>query len=46
MLTGTDRSHVILRPEDHAVLGESDFGMPGLVAIESAPSSACRRPAP
>jgi redox-sensitive bicupin YhaK (pirin superfamily) len=26
---------VILAPEDHAVLGESDFGMPGLKAIES-----------
>lgn len=25
----------MLRPEDHVVLGESDFGMPGLVAIES-----------
>jgi redox-sensitive bicupin YhaK (pirin superfamily) len=26
---------VILEPEDHAVLGESDFGMPGLEAVES-----------
>lgn len=32
---GTDRGHLILRPEDHVVLGASDFGMPGLVAIES-----------
>ena len=31
----TDRGYVILRPEDHVVLGESDFGMPGLNAIES-----------
>jgi redox-sensitive bicupin YhaK (pirin superfamily) len=26
---------VVIRPEDHAVLGPDDFGMPGLVAIES-----------
>lgn len=26
---------VVLEPEDHAVLGESDFGMPGLTAVES-----------
>lgn len=26
---------MILAPEDHAVLGESDFGMPGLKAVES-----------
>jgi redox-sensitive bicupin YhaK (pirin superfamily) len=31
----TDRPYLILRPEDHVVLGESDFGMPGLTAIES-----------
>ena len=31
----TDRDYVILLPEDHVVLGESDFGMPGLTAIES-----------
>jgi redox-sensitive bicupin YhaK (pirin superfamily) len=30
-----DRGYMILRPEDHVVLGESDFGMPGLIAIES-----------
>jgi redox-sensitive bicupin YhaK (pirin superfamily) len=34
MATAT-RPYLILRPEDHVVLGESDFGMPGLVAIES-----------
>jgi len=27
--------YLILRPEDHVVLGESDFGMPGLAAVES-----------
>lgn len=27
--------YLVLRPEDHVVLGESDFGMPGLVALES-----------
>src|SRR6266542_7064769 len=27
--------YLILRPEDHVVLGESDFGMPGLTAIEA-----------
>src|SRR5919204_3663017 len=26
---------LVLRPEDHVVLGESDFGMPGLTAIEA-----------
>ena len=31
----SDRGYVILLPEDHVVLGESDFGMPGLTAIES-----------
>src|SRR5919109_538914 len=34
MATAT-RPYLILRPEDHVVLGESDFGMPGLIAIES-----------
>jgi redox-sensitive bicupin YhaK (pirin superfamily) len=34
MATAT-RPYLILQPEDHVVLGESDFGMPGLVAIES-----------
>lgn len=29
------RPYVLLAPEDHAVLGESDFGMPGLNALES-----------
>jgi redox-sensitive bicupin YhaK (pirin superfamily) len=33
--TAVDRGYLILAPEDHVVLGESDFGMPGLVAIES-----------
>jgi redox-sensitive bicupin YhaK (pirin superfamily) len=27
--------YLILRPEDHVVLGESDFGMPGLTAVEA-----------
>jgi redox-sensitive bicupin YhaK (pirin superfamily) len=30
-----DRPYLLLRPEDHVVLGESDFGMPGLTAVES-----------
>ena len=30
-----DRPFVVLAPEDHVVLGESDFGMPGLTAAES-----------
>ena len=30
-----DEPFLILDPEDHAVLGESDFGMPGLKAVES-----------
>jgi redox-sensitive bicupin YhaK (pirin superfamily) len=34
MATAT-RPYLILQPEDHVVLGESDFGMPGLIAIES-----------
>jgi redox-sensitive bicupin YhaK (pirin superfamily) len=29
------RQYIILKPEDHAALGESEFGMPGLLAIES-----------
>jgi redox-sensitive bicupin YhaK (pirin superfamily) len=27
--------YVILRPEDHTLLGETDFGMPGLKAVEA-----------
>jgi redox-sensitive bicupin YhaK (pirin superfamily) len=27
--------YLILGPDDHVVLGESDFGMPGLIAVES-----------
>jgi redox-sensitive bicupin YhaK (pirin superfamily) len=27
--------YLLLAPEDHVTLGESDFGMPGLVAVES-----------
>jgi redox-sensitive bicupin YhaK (pirin superfamily) len=27
--------YLVLRPQDHVVLGESDFGMPGLKAIEA-----------
>jgi redox-sensitive bicupin YhaK (pirin superfamily) len=27
--------YLVLHPDDHVVLGESDFGMPGLVALES-----------
>lgn len=27
--------YLVLTPEEHAVLGESDFGMPGLTALES-----------
>jgi redox-sensitive bicupin YhaK (pirin superfamily) len=27
--------YIVLRREDHAVLGESDFGMPGLTAVEA-----------
>jgi redox-sensitive bicupin YhaK (pirin superfamily) len=33
--TETSPTHVVLRPEDHVVLGESDFGMPGLKAAEA-----------
>ena len=35
MQTEAPPSYVILRPEDHAVLGEADFGMPGLKAVEA-----------
>ena len=34
MATAT-RPYLILGPEDHVSLGESDFGMPGLIAVES-----------
>lgn len=27
--------YLVLRPEEHVVLGESDFGMPGLTAVEA-----------
>jgi redox-sensitive bicupin YhaK (pirin superfamily) len=30
-----EASYMVLAPEDHVILGESDFGMPGLIAIES-----------
>ena len=30
-----DHPYLILRPEDHVTLGEADFGMAGLTAIES-----------
>jgi redox-sensitive bicupin YhaK (pirin superfamily) len=30
-----ERRYLILGPDDHVVLGESDFGMPGLIAVES-----------
>jgi redox-sensitive bicupin YhaK (pirin superfamily) len=35
MATATTRRYLLLDPEDHVVLGESDFGMPGLTASES-----------
>lgn len=35
MATATKRPYLILGPKDHVVLGESDFGMPGLTAIEA-----------
>jgi redox-sensitive bicupin YhaK (pirin superfamily) len=35
MRASPDRSYLILHPEDHVVLGESDFGMPGLKAVEA-----------
>jgi redox-sensitive bicupin YhaK (pirin superfamily) len=33
--TEHSRTYLVLRPEDHAFLGEADFGMPGLKAIEA-----------
>ncbi|HJP66812.1 MAG TPA: pirin family protein [Actinomycetota bacterium] len=30
-----DLPYLLLDPDDHVVLGESDFGMPGLTAVES-----------
>jgi redox-sensitive bicupin YhaK (pirin superfamily) len=35
MATATVRPYLVLGPEDHKVLGESDFGMPGLTAVEA-----------
>jgi redox-sensitive bicupin YhaK (pirin superfamily) len=35
LMNAQEQRMVILAPEDHAVLGESDFGMPGLKAVES-----------
>jgi redox-sensitive bicupin YhaK (pirin superfamily) len=35
MATATTRPYLVLAPEDHVVLGESDFGMPGLEAVEA-----------
>jgi redox-sensitive bicupin YhaK (pirin superfamily) len=35
MTTATTRPYLVLEPDDHVVLGESDFGMPGLRAVES-----------
>jgi redox-sensitive bicupin YhaK (pirin superfamily) len=35
MATTTNRPYVVLGPEDHVVLGESDFGMAGLTAVEA-----------
>lgn len=35
MTTATTRPYLVLRPEDHVVLGEAEFGMPGLVAVEA-----------
>jgi redox-sensitive bicupin YhaK (pirin superfamily) len=35
MARATTHPYVILGPEDHVVLGESDFGMPGLTAVEA-----------
>jgi len=34
-MQATSRAYIVLRPEDHVVLGETEFGMPGLRAIES-----------
>jgi redox-sensitive bicupin YhaK (pirin superfamily) len=33
--TALTRPYLILSPEDHVVLGEAEFGMPGLKAVES-----------
>jgi redox-sensitive bicupin YhaK (pirin superfamily) len=33
--TAATRPFVVLAPEEHVVLGESDFGMPGLTAVEA-----------
>jgi redox-sensitive bicupin YhaK (pirin superfamily) len=35
MATATKRPYVVMGPGDHVTLGESDFGMPGLTAVES-----------
>lgn len=35
MTTALTRPYILLSPEEHAVLGESEFGMPGLRAVES-----------
>jgi redox-sensitive bicupin YhaK (pirin superfamily) len=35
MTTAPPRPYLVLGPEDHVVLGESDFGMPGLKAVEA-----------
>jgi len=35
MARATTRPYLILDPEDHVVLGETDFGMSGLTAVES-----------
>jgi redox-sensitive bicupin YhaK (pirin superfamily) len=35
MATSTTRPYLVLEPEDHVVLGEADFGMPGLRAVEA-----------
>jgi redox-sensitive bicupin YhaK (pirin superfamily) len=34
-MTTATRPYLVLRPEDHVVLGEEDFGMPGLRAAEA-----------
>lgn len=35
MTTAATRPYLVLGPEDHVTLGEADFGMPGLVAVEA-----------
>jgi hypothetical protein len=35
MTTATTSPYLVLHPEDHVVLGEAEFGMPGLVAVEA-----------